>query len=185
MSIEDFVGHKQDSDKLEILSAFTITNNGRFAYGAYYDRSAGRSVLCRASDQTVVEHPDKLFTGDSNMCITGRIYNMESYTVINGSETKELLVILADKVTNGGVAPMIVVLDIASEVPAAIMSEPVMIDMTHYDKNATITKDGDTTIYGVSKFDDTVWTYCQTTDKGLKIDGKLFTINNGKLVEDK
>ena len=185
MSIEDFVGHKQGSDKLEILSAFTITNDGKFAYGAYYDRSAGRSVLCRASDQTVVEHPDKLFTGDSNMCITGRIYNMESYTVVNGSGTKELLVILADKVTNGGGAPMIVVLDISSESPSAIMSEPVMIDMTHYDKNATITKDGDTTIYGVSKFDDTVWTYCQTTDKGLKIDGKLFTINNGKLVEDK
>ena len=133
----------------------------------------------------MVEHPDSLFTSDSNMSITGRIYNMESYTVINGSETKELLVILADKVTNGGVAPMIVVLDIASEVPVAMMSEPVMIDMTHYDKNATTTKDGDTTIYGLSNFDDTVWTYCQTTDKGLKIDGRLYVIKDGKLVQDK
>lgn len=58
-----------------------------------------------------------------------------------------------------------------------------MIDMTHYDKNATATKDGDTVIYNVSKFDDTIHTYCQTTDKGLKIDGKLFIIEGGKLVE--
>ena len=184
-AVEDFVSHKQDSANLEIQNAFTITNDGKFAYGAYYDRSAGRSVLCRASGQTVVEHPDSLFTSDSNMSITGRIYNMESYTVINGSETKELLVILADKVTNGGVAPMIVVLDIASEVPVAMMSEPVMIDMTRYDKNAATTKDGDTTIYGVSSFDDTIWTYCQTTDKGLKIDGRLYVIKDGKLVQDK
>ena len=184
-AVEDFVGHKQDSANLEIQNAFTITNDGKFAYGAYYDRSAGRSVLCRASGQTVVEHPDRLFTSDSNMSITGRIYNMESYAVINGSETKELLVILADKVTNGGVAPMIVVLDITSEVPVAMMSEPVMIDMTRYDKNATTTKDGDTTIYGVSSFDNTIWTYCQTTDKGLKIDGRLYVRKDGKLVQDK
>ncbi len=184
-NIEDFVGHKSDSANLEILNAYTTANGDNFAYGAYYDRSAGRSVICRASGQTVVEHPDDLFTGGSNMSITGRIYNMQSYTVVNGDGgQKEVLVILADKVTNGGVAPMIVVLDITSESPVAIMSEPVMIDMTHYDKNATITKDGDTTIYGLSKFDDTIWTYCQTTDKGLKIDGRLFTISSGKLVEE-
>ena len=105
-------------------------------------------------------------------------------TVVNGDGgTKEVLVILADKVTGGGVAPMIVVLDITSESPVAVMSEPVMIDMTHYDKNATATKDGDTVIYNVSKFDDTIRTYCQTTDKGLKLDGKLFIIEGGKLVE--
>lgn len=51
---------------------------------------------------------------------------MQSWTVFNGSGgTKELLVILADKVTNGGVAPMIVLLDISSESPCAVMSEPM------------------------------------------------------------
>ena len=59
-----------------------------------------------------------------------------------------------------------------------------MIDMTHYDKNAKTTKDGNTVIYQVSKFDDTIWTYVQTTDKGLRIDGKLYKIDNGKLIED-
>ena len=84
------------------------------------------SVLCKISGQTVVEYPDKLFTSDSKMCITGRIYNMQSWTVFNGSGgTKELLVILADKVTNGGVAPMIVLLDISSESPCVVMSEPM------------------------------------------------------------
>ena len=111
---------------------------------------------------------------------------MQSLTVVNGSGgTKELLVILADKLINGGVAPMIVVLDISDESPAAVMSEPVMIDMTHYDKNAKTTKDGDTVIYEVSRFDDTIWTYLQTTDKGLRIDGKLYKIDNGKLIEDR
>lgn len=43
------------------------------------------SVLCKISGQTVVEYPDKLFTSDSKMCITGRIYNMQSWTVFNGS----------------------------------------------------------------------------------------------------
>ncbi len=184
VNLEDFVGHKQGSDNLEILNAYTTPNNDKYAYGAYYDRSAGRSVLCKASGQTVVEYPENLFTNGSNISITGRIYNMQSYTVVNGDGgTKEVLVILADKVTGGGVAPMIVVLDITSESPVAVMSEPVMIDMTHYDKNATATKDGDTVIYNVSKFDDTIRTYCQTTDKGLKIDGKLFIIEGGKLVE--
>lgn len=184
VNLEDFVGHKQGSDNLEILNAYTTTNNDKYAYGAYYDRSAGRSVLCKASGQTVVEYPENLFTNGSNISITGRIYNMQSYTVVNGDGgTKEVLVILADKVTGGGVAPMIVVLDITSESPVAVMSEPEMIDMTHYDKNATATKDGDTVIYNVSKFDDTIRTYCQTTDKGLKIDGKLFIIEGGKLVE--
>ena len=59
-----------------------------------------------------------------------------------------------------------------------------MIDMTHYDNGAQTTKDGDTVIYQVSKFDDTIWTYLQTTDKGLRIDGKLYIIKNGKLIED-
>lgn len=185
VNLEDFVDYKQDSDNLEMLNAYTTTNNDKYAYGAYYDRSAGRSVICKASGQTVVEYPENLFTNGSDMSITGRIYNMQSYTVVNGDGgTKEVLVILADKVTNGGIAPMIVVLDITSESPVAVMSEPVMIDMTHYDKNATTTKDGDTVIYNVSKFDDTIRTYVQTTDKGLKIDGKLFAIKNGKLVED-
>ena len=170
---------------LEKLSAFTVTNDDKYGYGAYYDRSAGRSVLCKISGQTVVEYPDKLFTNNSRMCITGRIYNMQRLTVVNGSGgTKELLVILADKVINGGVAPMIVVLDISDESPAAVMSEPVMIDMTHYDKNAKTTKDGDTVIYEVGRFDDTISAYLQTTDKGLRIDGKLYKIENGRLIED-
>lgn len=186
VNLDNFINHKTDHDKLEILSAFTFTNDYKYGYGAYYDRSAGRSVLCRASGQTVVEYPDKLFTGGSDMYITGRIYNMQSYSVVNGDGgSKELLVILADKVTNGGIAPMIVVLDISSESPVAVMSEPVMIDMTHYDKGAQTTKDGDTVIYQVSKFDDTIWTYLQTTDKGLRIDGKLYKIENGKLIEDR
>ena len=185
VEMEKFINHKTDHEKLEIMSAFAFTNDYKYGYGAYYDRSAGRSVLCKASGQTVVEYPDKLFTNNSRMCITGRIYNMQSYTVANGDGgTKELLVILADKVTNGGIAPMIVVLDITSESPVAVMSEPVMIDMTHYDKGAQTIKDGDTVIYQVSKFDDTIWTYLQTTDKGLRIDGKLYIIKNGKLVED-
>ena len=143
-------------------------------------------MTSRSGGQTVTEYPGKLFTGSSDMCITGRIYNMQSYTVANsGGGTKELLVILADKVTNGGIAPMIVVLDISSGSPAAVMSEPVMIDMTHYDKGAQTIKDGDTVIYEVSRFDDTIWTYLQTTDKGLRIDGKLYKIDNGKLIEDR
>lgn len=181
VNLESFINHKTDHDKIEILSAFTFTNDDKYGYGAYYDRSAGRSVLCKVSGQTVVEHPDKLFT-QGDMSITGRIYNMQSYRVVGD---KELLVILADKVTNGGVAPMIVVLDITSESPAAVMSEPVMIDMTRYDKGAQTTKDGDTVIYQVSNFDDTIWTYVQTTDKGLRIDGKLYIIENGKLIEDR
>lgn len=186
VNLDNFINHKTDHDKLEILSAFTFTNDYKYGYGAYYDRSAGRSVLCKISGQNVTEYPDKLFTNDSKMCITGRIYNMQSYSVVNGDGgSKELLVILADKVTNGGVAPMIVVLDITSESPVAVMSEPVMIDMTHYDKGAQTTKDGDTVIYQVSKFDDTIRTYVQTTDKGLRIDGKLYKIENGKLIEDK
>lgn len=186
VNLDNFINHKTDHEKLEILSVFTFTNDYKYGYGAYYDRSAGRSVLCKISGQTVIEHPDKLFTNDSNMCITGRIYNMQSYTVANGDGgTKELLVILADKVTNGGIAPMIVVLDITSESPVAVMREPVMIDMTHYDKGAQTIKDGDTVIYQVSKFDDTIWTYLQTTDKGLRIDGKLYIIKNGKLIEDR
>ena len=185
VNLDNFINHKTDHDKLEILSAFTFTNDDKYAYGAYYDRSSGRSVLCKISGQTVVEYPDKLFTNDSKMCITGRIYNIQSYTVANGDGgTKELLVILADKVTNGGIAPMIVVLDITSESPVEVMSEPIMIDMTHYDNGAQTTKDGDTVIYQVSKFDDTIWTYLQTTDKGLRIDGKLYIIKNGKLIED-
>lgn len=186
VNLESFINHKTDHDKLEILSAFTFTNDDKYGYGAYYNRSAGRSVLCKISGQTVVEYPDKLFTNDSKMCITGRIYNIQSYTVANGDGgTKELLVILADKVTNGGIAPMIVVLDITSESPVEVMSEPIMIDMTRYDKGAQTTKDGDTVIYQVSNFDDTIWTYLQTTDKGLRIDGKLYIIKNGKLIEDK
>ena len=186
VEMEKFINHKTDHEKLEIMSAFTFTNDYKYGYGAYYDRSAGRSVLCKASGQTVVEYPDKLFTGGSDMCITGNVYNMQSYIVANGDGgTKELLVILADKVTNGGIAPMIVVLDITSESPVAVMSEPVMIDMTHYDKGAQTIKDGDTVIYQVSKFDDTIWTYLQTTDKGLRIDGKLYIIKNGKLIEDR
>ena len=181
VNLESFINHKTDHDKIEILSAFTFTNDDKYGYGAYYDHSAGRSVLCKVSGQTVVEHPDKLFT-QGDMSITGRIYNIQSYRVVGD---KELLVILADKVTNGGVAPMIVVLDITSESPAAVMSEPVMIDMTRYDKGAQTTKDGDTVIYQVSNFDDTIWTYVQTTDKGLRIDGKLYIIENGKLIEDR
>lgn len=185
VEMEKFINYKTDHEKLEIMSAFTFTNDYKYGYGAYYDRSAGRSVLCKASGQTVVEYPDKLFM-QGDMSITGRIYNMQSYTVANGDGgTKELLVILADKVTNGGIAPMIVVLDITSESPVAVMSEPVMIDMTHYDKGAQTIKDGDTVIYQVSKFDDTIWTYLQTTDKGLRIDGKLYIIKNGKLIEDR
>lgn len=180
VNFDDYFNHKTDHDKLEILSAFTFTNDDKYGYGAYYDRSAGRSVLCKISGQTVVEYPDKLFT-QGDMSITGKIYNMQSYRVVGD---KELLVILADKVTNGGVAPMIVLLDISSESPVAVMSEPTMIDMTHYDKNAKTTKDGDTVIYQVSNFDDTIWTYVQTTDKGLRIDGKLYKIDNGKLIED-
>ena len=182
VEMEKFINHKTNHEKLEIMSAFTFTNDYKYGYGAYYDRSAGRSVLCKASGQTVVEYQDKLFTNNSRMCITGRIYNMQSYRVVGD---KELLVILADKVTNGGIAPMIVVLDITSESPVALMSEPVMIDMTHYDKGAQTIKDGDTVIYQVSKFDDTIWTYLQTTDKGLRIDGKLYIIKNGKLIEDR
>ncbi|MCR5479228.1 MAG: hypothetical protein K6F27_05125 [Ruminococcus sp.] len=186
VEMEKFINRKTDHEKLEIMSAFTFTGDRKYGYGAYYDRSAGRSVVCRAGGQTVTEYPGKLFTGSSDMCITGRIYNMQSYTVANsGGGTKELLVILADKVTNGGIAPMIVVLDISSGSPAAVMSEPVMIDMTHYDKGAQTIKDGDTVIYEVSRFDDKIWTYLQTTDKGLRIDGKLYIIKNGKFIEDK
>ncbi len=185
VNFDDYFNHKTGSENLEKLDAFTLTNDDKYAYSAYFDLSAGRSVLCKIRGQTVVEYPDKLFTSNSKMCITGRIYNMNSLTVVNGSGgTKELLVILADKVTNGGVAPMIVVLDISSESPCAVMSEPIMIDMTHYDKNAKMIKDGNTVIYEVSKFDDTIWTYVQTTDKGLRIDGKLYKIDNGKLIED-
>jgi hypothetical protein len=185
VNFDDYFNHKTGSENLEKLDAFTLTNDDKYAYSAYFDLSAGRSVLCKISAQTVVEYPDKLFTNNSKMCITGRIYNMNSYTVINGGGgTKELLVILADKVTNGGIAPMIVVLDISGESPAAVMSEPVMIDMTHYDKNAKTTKDGDTVIYEVGRFDDTITAYLQTTDKGLRIDGKLYKIDNGKLIED-
>lgn len=186
VEMEKFINRKTDHEKLEIMSAFTFTGDRKYGYGAYYDHSAGRSVVCKAGGQTVTEYPGKLFTGSSDMCITGRIYNMQSYTVANsGGGTKELLVILADKVTNGGIAPMIVVLDISSGSPAAVMSEPVMIDMTHYDKGAQTIKDGDTVIYEVSRFDDTIWTYLQTTDKGLRIDGKLYKIDNGKLIEDR
>lgn len=186
VEMEKFINCKTDHEKLEIMSAFTFTGDRKYGYGAYYDRSAGRSVVCKAGGQTVTEYPGKLFTGSSDMCITGRIYNMQSYTVANsGGGTKELLVILADKVTNGGIAPMIVVLDISSGSPAAVMSEPVMIDMTHYDKGAQTIKDGDTVIYEVSRFDDNIWTYLQTTDKGLRIDGKLYIIKNGKLIEDR
>ena len=182
LNFEDYIISKADSENIEILKPFSLTNDDKYAYGAYYANH--RSVLCKVKDQTVVEYPDKLFTGNSNMSITGRIYNMRSYPVICGGEIKEVLVILADKVTNGGVAPMIVLLDISSETPAAIMSEPIMIDMTHYNKNATTIKDGNTVIYGLSEFDDTIWTYVQTTDKGLKIDGKLFRIKDGNLVAD-
>ncbi|MBQ9869257.1 MAG: hypothetical protein IJM32_06335 [Ruminococcus sp.] len=186
VEMEKFINRKTDHEKLEIMSAFTFTGDRKYGYGAYYDRSAGRSVVCRAGGQTVTEYPGKLFTGSSDMCITGRIYNMQSYTVANsGGGTTELLMILADKVTNGGIAPMIVVLDISSGSPAAVMSEPVMIDMTHYDKVAQTIKDGDTVIYEVSRFDDNIWTYLQTTDKGLRIDGKLYIIKNGKLIEDR
>ena len=185
VEMEKFINRKTDHEKLEIMSAFTFTGDRKYGYGAYYDRSAGRSVVCKAGGQTVTEYPGKLFTGSSDMCITGRIYNMQSYTVANsGGGTKELLVILADKVTNGGIAPMIVVLDISDESPAAVMSKPVMIDMTHYDKNAKTTKDGDTVIYEVGRFDDTISAYLQTTDKGLRIDGKLYKIENGRLIED-
>lgn len=184
VNFDDYFNHKTGSENLEKLDAFALTNGDKYAYSAYFDLSAGRSVLCKISGQTVVEYPDKLFTGNSNMSITGRIYNMRSYPVICGGEIKEVLVILADKVTNGGVAPMIVLLDISSETPVAIMSEPIMIDMTHYNKNATTIKDGNTVIYGLSEFDDTIWTYVQTTDKGLKIDGKLFRIKDGNLVAD-
>ena len=180
VNFDEYFNHKTGSENLEKLNVFTVTNGDKYAYSAYYDRSAGRSVLCKISGQTVVEYPDKLFT-QGDMSITGRIYNMQSYRVVGD---KELLVILADKVTNGGTAPMIVLLDITSESPCAVMSEPIMIDMTHYDKDAKTTKDGNTVIYEVSKFDDTIWTYVQTTDKGLRIDGKLYKIENGKLIED-
>lgn len=184
--LNEYINQKTDVKDPEISRAYTYANNYIYAYGAYFDPSAnGGSVICKASSQAVIEYSDKFFTGDSNMGIAGRIYAMESWIVVNSDGgTKELLAILADKVTNGGIAPMIVLLDISSESPVAIMSEPIMIDMTHYDKDAQMIKDGDTIIYSLDRFDDTVWTYVQTTDKGLRIDGKLYIIKDGKLVED-
>lgn len=177
--LEDYINNKTNFPEPEISQAYTYTNKDRYAYGAYYDHNKHISVICKASGQTVVEYADNLLTGNSTKQITGRVYDMCSFFIGD----KEHLAILADNCTNGGVAPMIIVLDISSESPVAVMSSPAMINMLHYDSDAQTIDDNGTVIYVTSKFDENLSTYMQSTENGFKIDDRTFTLIDGKILE--
>ena len=180
--LNSYIDKKEAADDFpyEPSEAFTTTTANKYAYGAYYDRRAtGGSIICKISGKDVEEYCG-YFKG-SNSVIPGRIYDMCN-TYIGDNE---FLVVLADKATNGGIAPMVFLLDITDGSPKAVMSEPVMIDMTHYEKDAQSFKDGDTTIYGVSNFDSFLSRYFEPVDGGVKIDGRTFTFKDGVISEVK
>ena len=164
----------------EIFEQYAVsTENGHKALYTFYHNLMSNSVLCTIDDNgTVTEYKTlKGMVSDNEYKFVRSIYDMDSFE-IGGHR---YVAILADKVTNGGIAPYIVILNVDGGEPKVTSAGEVKIDIKKYNASATSVFDGETELFLVDSFDDTLDTYMTVTDDGVSVVGNEYKELNGDL----